>query len=1056
KWDSRIRYHKVDYVSERVVRSVSNTWIITDVIKRTSSGTSVASSGETSRIRGSKDQQQQIKALTYNQLTALVEDLRIRLRNAEQTTGQTRSDASVNATDSTRCNEIRMFTNLDHSVKVFSGNESNYDAADWLQSVGNVADLNAWPVAYRMQFVRANVTEAARDWFLYRTFADWDDFVKQFRTTFVRKMLISDCWDALKERKQGKDEPVMKYFQEKVRWCRELSLGVSETRDYVIRGLYKWELAQYALGREHRNLDELLNDLLDWTRMFTVRGEQTRYMKTNKDMKKNLEPRNNNRWPKLSVEAGAAAMETADTNRKSTEYDSSCWKCNKEGHISKDCPVRRKSVVTCYTCQGEGHFSRQCPKRRTTNLVTERKEIDIHPYVKFGTINGLEVKVLIDTGSHYSLIRTSMAKKCGLPITKINTDLCGIGDVNNPAVKVSGEIVSTIVIDEVEAGPVRLLIVPDDAQGSEVIVGRNWLDDPAVVYWKEDGQMKLAKSENRVGVGDTTATSVDEHLDVLQVIALEGGGYRRSLTMKDFKYVNTDVTLQEQQLLMDLVNEYRDCFALNINELGCTGLTEMELHEVEGSVPVVCRPQEEKVLMAQTNDVDIREIIEILNKPANERTKSDKSRAQGFELHGQLLYRIYNGKELFVMPKSMRKSITVGAHDLCGHLSVEKTVKQILQDNWFTGMRRYVKRHVSMCIECLMTKRPRGRQPGLLHPIPVGRRPFDIIHMDHIGPFLTTTTGNKYILVIVDNLTKFTCLFAAKDTSADGAIVGLIVLVQMFGLPNRIVTDRGTCFTARKFEEYCEENGIQHTLNSTRRPQANGQVERTNSVVLSMLLTQVTSEDEWDKWLPDVQRQINNSESKVTQRTPFELLHGYRPRFGLGRTRVLSRTVDVWTCPDELWEEAREASEESKARMKDNYDLHRHDNTKYVVGEIVVMTTVPTHTGQSTKLQNKYKGPLTVTEVLPGDIYRVAQLQEDQKRLYTTTAHVSQLKSWKLEEELDETMSNEGDEGQGPINTTSSEEENGEMLPVQTDNNAEVRKSFRARREPYKLVDYVH
>lgn len=88
----------------------------------------------------------------------------------------------------------------------------------------------------------------------------------------------------LKERKQEKDEPVMKYFQEKVRWCRELSLGVSETRDYVIRGLYKWELAQYALGREHQNLDELLNDLLDWTRMFTVRGEQTRYMKTNKDM----------------------------------------------------------------------------------------------------------------------------------------------------------------------------------------------------------------------------------------------------------------------------------------------------------------------------------------------------------------------------------------------------------------------------------------------------------------------------------------------------------------------------------------------------------------------------------------------------------------------------------------------------------------------------------------------------------------------------------------------------------------------------------------------------
>jgi len=54
-----------------------------------------------------------------------------------------------------------MFANLDHSVKVFTGGESNYDVADWIQSVENMADLNAWLVAYRIQFVRSNVTEAA-------------------------------------------------------------------------------------------------------------------------------------------------------------------------------------------------------------------------------------------------------------------------------------------------------------------------------------------------------------------------------------------------------------------------------------------------------------------------------------------------------------------------------------------------------------------------------------------------------------------------------------------------------------------------------------------------------------------------------------------------------------------------------------------------------------------------------------------------------------------------------------------------------------------------------
>jgi len=1184
-------------------------------------------------------------------------------------------------------------------------------------------------------------------------------------------MLVSDCWDALKNRRQGKEETVMKYFQEKVRLCRELSLGFSETRDYVLRGLNEWELVQYALRKEHKDEDELLHDLLEWTRMYAVRGERTKYAKPLKDTK-----REHGSWKGKPVskpsDVGVEAVTAVDGVGKTSEHTLTCWKCHKEGHVSRDCPVGRKGGLKCFTCHGEGHFSRHCPERRTANSVTEQKEIGTHPYEKRGVINGQNIKVLIDTGSHYSLIKTSVAVKCGLPIIEDTNSLYGLGDMNNPSVTTSGQIVSTIIIDEVEAGPVQLLVVPDDALRPDIIVGRNWLDDPAVVYWKEEGQMKLAKSSDQPGIGDITATKVSEHLDVLPVIALDSKTVRRVLSCEDFKSVNTEVILDEQRKLMNLVNEYRDCFALNIEELGCTGLTAMELREIEGSTPVVCRPykttaadreaiaeivqewkkhgvvvetespyaspvilvkqgdknrlcvdyrqlnkqlkevlvrlrfanltlkpakcslgvkyveflgfvigegticpgevktkavqefpvpgdvhtirrflgltgffrrfvanyatvalpltnltktgtafvwggaqqeafdqlkdslvskpvmtmynqnafstevhtdassvgigamllqrekdgdapklvyciskklseaesryhsgklelmavvwavnkwrnfllgikftiytdcqaliylrahralrpqiarwhdllqeyeydiqhrpgtkmshvdalsrapvtesdgttlddvlaerltvcvtldQVERVLMAQTADGDINDIMKILKKPEAERTKLEKDHTKGYELQGQSLYRWYEGKKLFVMPRSMRKSITVGAHDLCGHLSVEKTVSQILQDYWFPKMRRYVRRHVRMCIECLMTKRPRGRQPGLLHPIPVGRRPFDIVHMDHIGPFLTTPAGNKYILVTVDNFTKFTCIFAAKDTGTEGVLESMSSIVQMFGLPNRLVTDRGTCFTSRKFEEFCDEQGIQHTLTSTRRPQANGQVERVNSVVISMLLTQVTKEDEWDQWLTTVQRQINNSESKVTRRTPFELLHGYQPRFTMGKTRGLSGTADTWCCPEELWEEAREALENSKGKMKADYDQHRHDNTKYTIGEIVVMTTLPSHTGQSTKLQNKYRGPLIIVEVLPSDVYRVAQLQEDQKRMFTTTAHVSQLKSWKLEGELGETK----DHSEGEDQETS------EVIKV---DDSGAGRPVRVRRKPLKLQDYV-
>jgi hypothetical protein len=61
-----------------------------------------------------------------------------------------------------------------------------------------------------------------------------------------------------------------------------------------------------------------------------------------------------------------------------------------------------------------------------------------------------------------------------------------------------------------------------------------------------------------------------------------------------------------------------------------------------------------------------------------------------------------------------------------------------------------------------------------------------------------------------------------------------------------------------------------------------------------------------------------------------------------------------------------------------------------------VLSRTPVQTGEFTKLQEKYKGPLVVTEVLPSDAYRVAQLEEGTRKHSNTTAHVSQLKSWKI------------------------------------------------------------
>ncbi|UYV79392.1 hypothetical protein LAZ67_17002449 [Cordylochernes scorpioides] len=54
--------------------------------------------------------------------------------------------------------------------------------------------------------------------------------------------------------------------------------------------------------------------------------------------------------------------------------------------------------------------------------------------------------------------------------------------------------------------------------------------------------------------------------------------------------VNHSLTSKERQEILDVVNEYRDCFALGMEELGCTDVTKMNIKEVDGSKPVCLRP----------------------------------------------------------------------------------------------------------------------------------------------------------------------------------------------------------------------------------------------------------------------------------------------------------------------------------------------------------------------------------------------------------------------------------------------------------------------------------
>jgi transposase InsO family protein len=119
------------------------------------------------------------------------------------------------------------------------------------------------------------------------------------------------------------------------------------------------------------------------------------------------------------------------------------------------------------------------------------------------------------------------------------------------------------------------------------------------------------------------------------------------------------------------------------------------------------------------------------------------------------------------------------------------------------------------------------------------------------------------------------CTISAR--SVDKFIRGLVC---RFGVPNRIITDNGSLFTSRLFQEYCASTGIKICFASVAYPRSNGQAERANAEVLKGLKTRSFNaklDACGKKWLDNLQSilwSIQTTATKPTGETPFCLVYG--------------------------------------------------------------------------------------------------------------------------------------------------------------------------------------
>lgn len=329
------------------------------------------------------------------------------------------------------------------------------------------------------------------------------------------------------------------------------------------------------------------------------------------------------------------------------------------------------------------------------------------------------------------------------------------------------------------------------------------------------------------------------------------------------------------------------------------------------------------------------------------------------------------GYKTLVVPKRMEMEIIRFAHEN-GHFGVRKTYEILKREYYIQDARDKIMKFIRNCIPCILSNRKMGKQEGFLNPIDKGDVPLDTYHIDHLGPLASTKKSYNYLLVIVDAFTKFTWIYPTKTTRASEVIQKLEYQQQVFGNPRRIITDRGSAFTSEDFEGYCKNESIECIHITTGVPRGNGQVERINRVIISVLTKlSIDNPRDWYKHVKSLQIMLNSTFQRSIQMSPLELLTGVKMR-RKEDPHLLDRIKEelAMTFNEERDERRKEAKENLMKIQTENIRTFNKKRIKpfvYKKGDLVVLKK--TQFATKSKLLPKYIGPYKVINTKQHDRY---------------------------------------------------------------------------------------
>jgi transposase InsO family protein len=342
----------------------------------------------------------------------------------------------------------------------------------------------------------------------------------------------------------------------------------------------------------------------------------------------------------------------------------------------------------------------------------------------------------------------------------------------------------------------------------------------------------------------------------------------------------------------------------------------------------------------------------------------------------------FQGRAYVPAGHGARAEILRRHHDdpLAGHFGYARTIELVRRKYFWPGMAKEIKGYVAGCATCQRIKPTRHKPYRELQSLPPPTGPWRDITMDFVTDLPPSKRrGKAYdsILVVVDRYTKMARYIPVLKTIDAPTLADVFVskILRHYGVPQSIVTDRGTVFTAKFWASICFYLKVRRRLSTAFHPQTDGQTERQNQTLEQYLRAYVNyQQDDWVRLLPLAEFAYNASCHSSTGVAPFYAYSLTNPEMDVDIRPLTGEVPSALQRAEELQEVRREIdrryTDTVKAQAK--YYNRKTKPQRYAVGDSVWLSARNIRTRRpNKKLDYKYLGPFEITDAVGTQAYRL-------------------------------------------------------------------------------------